>query len=225
VSEITKSFLRDHETLHHELVKHIVSNLRPVRRLWPLRVRLAVWTALQMLILIFFTALAHRPDLAQKIRDPWYVLGVGGFDIAGVMGAYLALRAAVPGRGPHLAQVVLLISLTLVSASFLLHLQFNASLPLGRFIAEGLPCALGIMMFASLPWFALLWAVKRGAPLSPGLDGALIGAGAFLWSFALMRMNCPIDDGLHLFMWHLLPVVVGVALSAGAGVAFLRHRR
>ena len=62
----------------------------------------------------------------------------------------------------------------------------------------------------------------RGA--SRRWDRRSAGAAAFLFSFALMRVNCPIDEGLHLFMWHLLPPLIGVVLSAGAGFLLFRKR-
>ena len=222
--EMTKSSQPDHETLHDALVDRMIADLRPVRRIWPLSVRLALWIALEVAVLLLIVGHTPRADLAQQVRDPWYLVGVGIFALAGVIGASFALRAAVPGREPRAMEIGFLLVLTVASAFLLLHEPFNASLSVGKFIATGLPCALGIMMFAALPWFALLWAVKRAAPLSPGLDGALIGAAAFLCSFALMRVDCPIDEGLHLFMWHFLPAVGGIALSAFVGTVFLKRR-
>jgi len=151
------------------------------------------------------------------------MFGIGGLGVAGVIAAYFALRAAVPGRELYPAEVVLLLIVTLLFSLLLLHQPSDARLQLSQFIAVGKVCALSVLMLAALPWLALLWAVKRASPLSPGLDGALIGAAAFLCSFALMRLNCPIDDGLHLFMWHFLPAVLGIALSAGAGMVLLRR--
>jgi hypothetical protein len=202
----------------------MVADLRPVRRLWPLSFRLALWILLAVGVLFRIIGHTARTDLAQQIYNPWYMLGVAGFAVAGVIGASFALRSAIPGREPRATEVGFLLVLALGSALLPLHQPFNASLSVGKFIDTGLPCALRIMMFASLPWFALLWAVKRAAPLSPGLDGALIGAAAFLCSFALMRVNCPIDEGLHLFMWHFLPGVAGIALSAFVGTLFLKRR-
>jgi hypothetical protein len=221
---MTKSSQPDHETLHHALVDHIVADLRPVRRIWPLSVRLALWIALELVVLLLIVGYARRTDLAQQVRDPWYLVGVGSFALTGVIGASFALRSAVPGSEPRAMEIGFLLVLAVASAFLLLHEPFNASLSVGKFIAAGLPCAMGIMMFAALPWFALLWAVKRAAPLSPGLDGALIGAAAFLCSFALKRVNCPINEGLHLFMWHFLPAVGGIALSAFVGTVFLKRR-
>ncbi len=214
----------DHEAHHHALVEHMVVELRPVRRLWPVRVRLAIWIAIEVGILLLVIRNTHRTDLAQQFRNPWYLLGVGGFAVAGAIGAAFALRSAIPGREPRRMELGLLLVLTVASALLLLHEPINLVMPLGNFIRQGLPCAFGIVMFASLPLLVLFWAVRRGAPLAGGAGGALAGAGAFLFSFALMRVNCPIDEGLHLFMWHFLPALIGVALSAGAGFLLFRKR-
>ena len=213
-----------HEASHRALVERLVSELRPVKRLWPVSVRLAIWIALETGVLLVVLHNHHRTDLAQQFTNPWYVFGVAGFALAGALGALLALRSAIPGREPRGIELAALVVLTIASAMVLLHEPISLVMPIGTFIHQGLPCAFGIAMFASLPLLALLWAVKRGAPLAGGIGGALAGAGAFLFSFAFMRVNCPIDEGLHLFMWHFLPALFGVALSAGAGFLLFRRR-
>ena len=39
-----------------------------------------------------------------------------------------------------------------------------------------------------------------------------------------MRLGCPIDEPVHLIIWHLMPVVFVVVLSTLAGAAWLRLR-
>jgi hypothetical protein len=43
-----------------------------------------------------------------------------------------------------------------------------------------------------------------------------------LFSFAVMRIDCPLDEPLHLITWHLMPVVLITLLSAIAGAFWLR---
>jgi hypothetical protein len=224
VSEIAESPQPDEEKLHQRLVERIIADLRPVRRLWPLSYRLALWIALVVGVLFLTINDTRRTDLVHQIHNPWFILGVAGFAVAGVIGASFALRAAVPGHEPRATEVGFLLVIAVASALLLLHEPFNSSLSFGKFIDTGLPCALEILMFAALPWIALSWSVRRGAPLSPRLDGALIGAAAFLLSFAQMRVICPIDEGLHLLMWHFLPAVAGIALSAFVGTVLFKRR-
>jgi hypothetical protein len=96
--------------------------------------------------------------------------------------------------------------------------------PLGEFVRVGIPCALETCLLGALPWAALWWAVKRGAPMRGAAAGSLIGAAALFFSFALMRIKCPIDEPLHLVAWHLMPALAVTALSALAGAAWLRFR-
>lgn len=219
-----KSAVRDHDTVHRSTVHRIVADLRPVRRLWPLSLRLAVWAALEAGVLVFVAYHSDRSDLAQDLANPWYLLDIAAFILTGVVGATLALRAAIPGREPQPAETGFLVVLASASPLLLVHQPFNGTVPVGTFVDAGLPCALGTFLFAAVPWLALLWAVKRGAPLSAGLDGALIGTAAFFSSFATMRINCPIDEATHLLVWHFLPTLIGVALSAWAGSLLFKRR-
>jgi hypothetical protein len=224
VSEIVKSPRPDHETLHHALVERMVADLRPVRRLWPVRARLALWIALEAGVLLLLIGNGHRSDLAAQLGNPWYLLGVVGFALAGAVSAAFALRSAIPGREPSATEIGVLAVLAGASALLLLKEPLDTSVPLASFIGTGLRCALEIAIFAALPCVALLWAVRRGAPLAAGFDGALVGAGAFLFSFALMRVRCPLDEGLHLLVWHLIPALAGIALAAFLGTMLFRRR-
>lgn len=221
---MTDTIAVEHDAHHRALVERMVVELRPVRRLWPLSLRLVLWIVLEACLLLFAIHHSKRTDLPQALADPWYLLTVGGSAAAGVLGALLALRSAIPGREPRAREVALLLMLAVASMLMLLREPINAAVPMGTFIAEGLPCVFGISTLACLPLLALLWAMRRGAPLARGVDGALAGAGAFLVSFALMRVRCPIDEGLHLLVWHVLPALIGVAISAGAGFLVFRWR-
>jgi hypothetical protein len=129
-------------------------------------------------------------------------------------------------RPPSSIETGLFLSVAAASALLLVHQPFNGEVALGNFINQGWPCALMTSMLAVVPWIALAVLVRRGAPLFPGRDGALVGAAAFLSSFALMRVKCPIDEGMHLLIWHFLPALAGIALSACAGFFLLkRHFR
>ncbi len=210
-----------HESLHRALVERMVGELRPVRRLWPVAFRLALWIALEAAVLLILILHAARPDLGQQLANPSFLLSVLGFATAGAVGAALALRAAVPGREPAAKELAMLACLTVISAVPLVGVPVNASQPLGSFVATGLPCLMGVAMFALVPWLALLWAVRRGAPMRRGLEGTLIGAGSFLLSFALMRVKCPIEEEMHLMVWHLLPALAGIGVSACLGFVLL----
>ena len=211
-------------SMHQVMVEKIVAELRPVRRLWPVGVRLGLWLVLEVGVLLLLIAHGYRPDLARQLRNPWYVFGVGGFAAAGTLAGAFALRTAIPGREPRKAGFFLLLFLTAISALLLFHQPVDERLQLWSFIHTGVPCAIGIGIFAVIPWFALFWAARRAAPLAAAAEGALTGAAALLFSFALMRVDCPIDDGLHLIVWHFIPALGGILSSSYVGVILLRRR-
>ena len=223
MSETLKSALQDHEAIHRRAVDRIVSDLRPVRRLRPVGLRLAAWIALEAGMLLFVVHVTHRTDLRRQVENLWYLLGVAGFAVAATIAAAFALRAAVPGREPRSTEIVSLVAVAAASALLLLHEPVNGSVSVTGFIDVGVHCAVEVFILATLPWFALAWAIRRGAPLSPAPSGALLGAAAFFCSFALMRIICPIEEGLHLVIWHLLPALAGVALSTWAGLALFKR--
>ncbi len=214
-----------YEALHRELVERIVTDLRPVRRTWPVSVRWALWLLLEAGVLLFWIHRGYRRDLAEQLGDPSYLLGLASFAAAGLLAAAFALRAAIPGREPRASEIGVLLLLAGASAMLLLRQPIDEQVQMAKFISVGVPCAIWITILATVPWLAILWATRRAAPLSGAKAGALAGAAALLCSFALMRMACPIDERMHLMVWHLMPALIGTALSACVGAAILRRRR
>ncbi|MFI5353622.1 MAG: NrsF family protein [Candidatus Binatales bacterium] len=214
-----------YEALHRAVVERIVAELRPVRRTWPVSVRWALWLSLEAGVLLFLIYHGHRPDLGAQLRNPSYLLGVASFAAAGLLAAAFTLRAAIPGREPRTSEIGFLVLLAGASAMLLFRQPIDGNVPMAQFISTGVPCAIGVATFATVPWLAILWATRRAAPLSGAKAGTLAGAAAFLFTFALMRVACPIDERMHLMVWHLMPALIGTALSACVGAAILRRRR
>jgi hypothetical protein len=203
-----------HAQRHRLLVEILAAAIRPVRPLWPVRVRLGLWLLLESVVL-WWVATHTGNDFVRKLGHLDYALEVAFFASAATLAAMLALRMAIPGRSAGPREVAL--SIVLVVAGTVLVL-FGASVrmgyPLGQFVEVGLACLVNTCVLAALPWAALRWAVKRGAPMRGAAPGFLTGAAALLFAFALMRIKCPIDEPLHLVTWHLLPALVLTALSA-----------
>ncbi len=212
-----------HEEHHRRLVERIAADLKPVRRPWPVSVRLAFWLTLEAAVLTWVVAHTTN-DFVVKLHRPGYAFEVACFAAAAMLAAMLALRTAIPGRRGRASEIALFIILVLVGTTLLVAEPVSTNYQLGDFIRSGLICAYSTFLLAALPWIALAWAVKRVAPMHGAASGALVGASALLFSFALMRLNCPIDEPLHLITWHLLPALIGISLSALAGVFWLGLR-
>jgi hypothetical protein len=165
-------------------------------------------------------------NFVAKMAHPAYAIEIIFFAAAAIICAELALRSAIPGRTLSGKEATIATALVLAGTAVLVVAQPMAtSDPLGDFARKGLRCAIETVKLGTLPWLALWWLVRRGAAMSGWLSGLLVGAGALLFSFAVMRIGCPIDEPLHLLTWHLLPAVIMVALSTIAGSIWLRFRR
>ena len=213
-----------HAERHRLLVEALAATIRPVRPLWPVRARLGLWLSLEALVLLW-VATHTGSDFMRKLGHLDYALEVMLFAGAATLAAMLALRLAVPGRRAGPREVALLIVLVLIGTALVIVGEpMRTGYPLGEFLHVGIGCALETCTLAALPWMALWWAVKRGAPMRGAAAGLATGAAALLFSFAMMRIGCPIDEPLHVLTWHLLPALVLIALSALAGAAWLRFR-
>lgn len=213
-----------HAERHRLLVEALAAAVRPVRPLWPARARLGLWLLLEALVLLW-VATHTGNDFLRKLGHLDYALEVIFFAGAATLAAMLALRLAVPGRRAGPREVALSIVLVLIGIALVMVGEpARTGYPLGEFLRVGIGCALETCVLAALPWMAIWWAVKRGAPMRGAAAGGSTGAAALLFSFALMRIGCPIDEPLHLLTWHLLPALVLTALSALAGAAWLGFR-
>jgi hypothetical protein len=213
-----------HDQLHRALVDRLAANLRPSRPLWPLRRRLALWLAIEVAVLLRAMVVTGN-DFALRLRHPPYALEIAFFGIAGLILAAMALCSAIPGRESRPWQTPLAVALVLGGTLMLFAVPMRTDLPLSQFVGVGSQCALATLANAFLPWIALWWAVRRGAPGNGRAAGAMVGASAMLFSFAIMRIVCPIDEPLHLVTWHLGPAIAVTLISTLAGAVWLRFPR
>jgi hypothetical protein len=206
---------------YDRLLDRIIDRFQPVRRLWPVNARLAVWLTLELATIAIVVLGRPRHDLAFKLDNFQYVLEIGLFMALGVAAAGLALRTAIPGREVTMRELIWVGMGALLAFLLLLREPVSTSVPLGQFIREGARCCSFVALLAAGPWLALFVAVRRGAPVLTETTGGLIGGAAFFFGFVATRLGCPIDDSLHLLLWHALPIAAGVALSMLAGMAWL----
>lgn len=130
------------------------------------------------------------------------------------------VRGAVPGRAPGRAERTAAVMLVAIALG-LLSQEPAHPVSLTDFVAMGTGCFISTLFLGMLPWATLFIAVRRGAPLAARRVGADAGAAALLFAVAATRLSCRAEDSLHLIVWHGVPVVFGVTLSAVAGAAWL----
>ena len=169
------------QTARAALIDRLASDLRPVRRLWPVNTRLAVWLLLEAILLILVVVSASRPDLSEKVHSLRYVFEVAAFVVAGTLAAILALRAAIPGREPTKGELASAVAVAAIAILFVFSEPMAVDVPLSGFIRAGLRCAFCTGLVAAIPWVALLWAVRRGTPTVVATAGGMLDPGGLLF--------------------------------------------
>ncbi|MGH7986292.1 MAG: NrsF family protein [Candidatus Binataceae bacterium] len=214
-----------HETRYDALLEPAIERLRPVKRIWPVRLRLALWLLLELALLGTIALIFPRADLHAHLHDLHYILVLGSFVLLGVAAAALALRTAIPGREASRPELMLVGALALGAVLLVSRGTVASHFSIGEFIRDGVPCMACTGLCAVLPWALLFWAVRRAAPLPLGVAGGLVGVAVFAFAFAATRLGCPIDGRLHILIWHVLPATAGAGLSVLAGTAWLRKQQ
>jgi hypothetical protein len=213
----------DHDgaALHRELVDRLTDDLRPVRRPWSPWLRLACWVVLALGTVALAAALGLRHDLGTQLAGTRYLITLAALLAGAGLAATAALLVAVPGRiALYEARVIGAGVLVLAVITALLGERAPAP-STTAFVLTGLRCTACVAAFGLVPWFVLFRAVGRAAPLDGRTAGLCAGAAAVLVGAASVRVACPIDDSVHLVVWHGLPAALWTIVSVAAGSRWL----
>lgn len=195
-----------------EVVRSLVRDLRPVRRLRGAGWRTLAWASFALAcVSIGAWALGARSDLPVKMRDPEYVREGALLLLAFALSARSAFLFSVPGAEGGAALRALPIAALLAWACLV-----SAGPPSGTLAAaswtSGSLCVLKMTCLALLPALAVVFMLRKGAPLSAGWTGWFALSSAFSLALLGTRILCARDDPGHLFLWHLGPLLaIGLA--------------
>jgi hypothetical protein len=204
-----------------ELIERLTAELHPVERPWSPWLRLVCWLALALGTVGLAAVVGLRHDLATQISGVRFEITLAALLAGAGLAACAALLSAVPGRiSVREARGIGAGVLVLALITAFLGERMPAETTVG-FLLAGLRCTVCIAAFALVPWWVLFRAVSRAAPLDGRVAGLCVGAAAVLVGAACVRVACPIDDTLHLAVWHGVPAALWASLSAMAGSAWL----
>jgi hypothetical protein len=212
-----------HEIGYDVLIDRSIKDFQPAKRLWPVPIRVALWILLEGIIVVLAAAFSSSALMLGLIHDPGRALGIAALVFASIGAAFLALRSAIPGREATTAELLLLA--TAIIGTILVSVESRASVnAFVELFHSGLSAALQIVSFAALPWLVLFWAVRRGVSLDPGKSGGLIGAAAFSFALAAVRLVSKSNE-MSLITWQVLLAFVGAVSSSLAGIFWLNPSR
>ena len=205
-----------------ELIDRLLGDFRPVKRLWPVGVRLTLWVLLGAAIVGVAAAVAGGADLWEQFQQPAGLLAIAPVLLATIAAAYLALRSAIPDRAANVAE---LSALALAMTGALLAAHFapaGATESLREIPDSGLSVMLRLAGLAMGPGLALFWAVRRGFPVQARTTAGLIGVASF--SFSLLAAHL-LSPWAKLPAWQVLIAGILITTLAVTGAGRLNSAR
>jgi hypothetical protein len=188
------------------------------------RVAMALMIGLVGSLAIYTLAGGPRPDIAAAARTVRFNLKfVDAFAFA-LPSLLLTLRLARPDAKPRALALWLLAPVALLAGAVVVELLLVPQNEwLHRLIGtKSMHCMRMVPMMAAPLLAGLIWAMRAGAPLYPGLTGALAGAASAGIAALFYASTCPDDSPLFVAIWYPLASLICVSVGALTGRRFLR---
>jgi hypothetical protein len=201
-----------------DLIDALAANLAPVRRLRPPVTRAACWLLLAgLLVALLAVSQGIRPDLAHRLREPTFILGMSGALLTGVLAAVAAFMLSLPDRSRFcllLPAPALVLWMSTIGYQCLTN--WVSLEPNGIRLGETARC-FATLVLTSLPLsLAMLVMLRYAAPLrrmAVALTGSLAVAAITATALSLFH---DLDATVMILMWN----VGTAALFVGSGGAF-----
>lgn len=192
------------------LIDGLAEDLKPVR---PRRTgRGSLWVALGWLAgaTVLISSVGMRSDLASghvpaiSLLSFWLLAGVS------IAATWSAVRMGMPGVGRDYSgwRWACLVALALpLSAMGLAMGNSHAAMEAAGMDAGTLCLTQGVVSGLGVG-LALFWWLRGGAPTSPTRAGLIIGIAAGAAGAAIVALHCPLNNIIHIALWHGMSVIV-----------------
>ena len=150
------------------------------------------------------TTVGMRSQAAGKL-DPSYLGLKLLFTISVVgLGAMLLTRLMRPGQSGRKQSTLVILPFLMVAGAGMIALIFGEPMAWGRMLfgMHWVTCLLCIPLFAVLPFVALMWALRRGAPTNLTQAGAIAGLVAGALGATAYAFHCPDDSVPYIAIWY-----------------------
>ena len=142
-------------------------------------------------------------DLENILKDSSFILEIFLTVSTFLLSSYALFRLRIPDcKGVY--QFAPFISFTALAVIILANTNHNVEID----ILHGCKCMLHVFLISIPPILFSIYYAKKGCTTNPLMLGCIVGLGIGSTSYLILRLTEMTDDILHLFMWHLLPIIV-----------------
>jgi hypothetical protein len=187
------------------------------------RVAVALAVGLAASVALYWLMLGPRPDVAAACETMRFWLKLVDSAAFALPSVLLTLRLARPDAKPRALALWLVAPFILLAAGVIVELLVTPqSAWMSRLMgANAMHCTVTIPILAAPVLAALIVALRPGAPLYPGLTGAMAGAAAAGVGALVYASSCPDDSPLFVATWYVLATLICMGVGALAGRRFL----
>lgn len=209
-----------------ELIKVLGTNVEPVKARelrTTLLAALAVAIGSVALICLLWTLLG-MPGQMMGTRWEFPALAFAAILALAATGAGLLLRSARPGQsaiGPLAligAMILGIVAALIAAPSVQDHSMWSSMIAGGPWGS----CLICIPIFAFIPFAALIWALRTGAPTRLRLTGAVAGLVAGAFGAAGVMIHQPAQSAAFMALWYGGPIALCAVVGAVLGPRLLR---
>jgi hypothetical protein len=170
-------------------------------------------------VALYLLLLGPRPDIAaasETMRFPLKFVDAFAFALPSLL---LTLRLARPDARPRALALWLIAPFILLAIGVVVELLIvPQSQWMSRLVgSNAMHCTAAIPTLAAPMLAALIVALRPGAPLHPGLTGAMAGAASAGVAALLYASSCPDDSPLFVATWYPLATLICIGVGALAG--------
>lgn len=204
-----------HDELRSDFIAALVDDLQPLAPIRPPQ----AWFWIGLAVIATITALAVVKGLwagptTGDASAYWFIVH-GLLLVLGLAAAANVVTMASPRVGNSYSGAKwasLMVGVLPLAA--LASLTGAANIPAGLIDSLGVICAAAATLSSLLTGAVLILWLRRGAPVSLQAAGWQTGVAAGGLGTAVYALGCPVDDIVHLGIYHVIPVAIMALLGA-----------
>jgi hypothetical protein len=212
------------QSRHEDIIRSLIADLRPVRRLPPPGRRALLWLIVVAAVAFSLAAVADRPAVASRLAaapDMW--LSASGSALTMVLAAIAAFQLSLPDRSPRWAWLPLPAALLWIAASGAGCLRTWLVPGTHAAVLDDTKDCLVFILALSVPLSALLLGMlRRGHTLRPGLTAAVAGFASAAAAATLLVFFHPYDASATDVAVHVVAVALVIIANRAFGGRLLR---
>jgi len=173
---------------------------------------------------VMLTTVGLRSQTSDRLHPGYLVLKLL-FTISLVgLGATLLARLMRPGQSDRKQFTLIVVPFLMIAGAGMIALAFGEPMAWGRMLfgMHWVTCLLCIPLFAVVPFAALVWALRRGAPTNLTQTGAIAGLVAGALGATAYAFHCPDDSVPYIAIWYGTLVALCGMIGAILGPRLLR---